>query len=127
MCAEERHVARLGEDHPVGRERPFGVHDRDSNVALEHAAVCDDEALSALALDAELLQYGSCNPGELAACVDEYVVDAQPFASVCWMLDGDVDSNAAHVRHASLALRTVPSVIRGAHLLRRSADNLTAA
>src|SRR3954467_9183843 len=106
MCAEERHVARLGDNHPVGRERPFGVHDRDSNGALEHAAVCDDEALSAFALDAELLHCGSWNPGELAARVDEHVLDAKSFASVCWMLDGDVDSKGAHVRHDILASRT---------------------
>src|SRR3954469_24154184 len=76
MRAEERHVARLGEDHPVGRERPFGVHDRNSNAALEHASVCDEKAFGAFTFDAHLLQYGGWNPGELATGVDEHVLDA---------------------------------------------------
>ena len=62
MRAEESHVARLGEHDPVRRESPLGVHDRDANAALEHAAVCDEKALGAFACDAELLQYAPNQP-----------------------------------------------------------------
>src|SRR4051812_45684228 len=102
MRSEENHVPSLGEHHPIGCERPLGMHDCDADRALQHASVGDDESLHSLARDTELLEHCDRHPGELATRIDKDVIDRPKCPSSGRMLDGDSNPEAAHVGHVHL-------------------------
>jgi len=110
-CTEQDHVARLGEDDEVGSGRSASVHDREPYLALERAAIGDDESLHPFGTDPERLEGSARSPRVLAASINECVLNSARVTAALGTLEEDRRTKRSHVGHCSRFREVVAAIL----------------